>query len=479
MTTATGVAGRAGVRPSSVPCHRAGKLLDARLLGAATALVDVTGVACAYVVATRVAPDPTGWVWATLPLWLVGLWSHRLYEPSRMASGDTEPARVFQAALVSGGLVVVGAFVVGIALPRSWALWAGAAGLVALEGGRALRRAAVRALARRGFVTHRTLVVGTNAEARSIARSLRRQRWLGFEPVGFVATEAGFGHSVDGLPVVGRTEGLLGAIDAVGASAVMVASSSVDAARLPALFRRLQAAKVDVRVTAGLGAVAASRVAVDPLDGVAVLSLRPAELSGAQAAVKRAVDIVGSLVLLVLTAPVMVAIAAAIRLTSGPGVLFRQQRVGRGGKPFTIYKFRTMVCDAEERLAGLIDLNDADGLLFKLVEDPRVTPIGARLRRWCLDELPQLFNVLRGDMSLVGPRPPLPSEAARYDEWVAGRLRVKPGITGLWQVNGRHELSFDDYVRYDLYYVENWSLALDLWILASTLPAVASGRGAW
>jgi exopolysaccharide biosynthesis polyprenyl glycosylphosphotransferase len=482
MSTVPGVAQAqvgGGVAPAGAAAVRPLRP-DHPVVALATVGLDVVALAVAYVAAGALVAVPLG-AWCTVPVWVLGLWWHRLYEARRLATGDAESLRVFQAAAVSAALVVVAAWLAGLDVSRRWAFAAGLAGLVALEAGRGLRRAGVRALARRGVLAHRTLVFGANREGRGIARSLARQRWLGYQPVGFVDAHPGRAHpdrrAVDGLPVLG--DDVAAAVGRAGATAVIVASSAVDPGALPGLFRSLCALDVDVRVSAGLGAVAASRVAVDPLDGIAVLSLRPAELSRAQAALKRAVDLVGAAVLLVACAPLMAAVAAAIRLTSGPGVLFRQQRVGRGGRPFTIYKFRTMVPDAEERLVEVIDLNQADGVLFKVAEDPRVTPLGARLRRWCLDELPQLFNVLRGDMSLVGPRPPLPSEAARYDEWVAGRLRVKPGITGLWQVNGRHELGFDDYVRYDLYYVENWSLSLDLWILAATVPAVLSGRGAW
>jgi exopolysaccharide biosynthesis polyprenyl glycosylphosphotransferase len=263
------------------------------------------------------------------------------------------------------------------------------------------------------------------------------------------------------------------------AGAVIVAGSAIRSDELLDLYRMLQALDVEVRVSAGLPELAASRVTVQPLDGLAVLSLRHNQLDGLQAAIKRGFDLAAASLLFVLVAPVLGAIAALVRLTSGPGVIFRQVRVGEGGRPFVIYKFRTMVRDAEIRLDELRDRNQADGLLFKIDSDPRVTRAGRFLRRSGLDELPQLWNVIRGDMSLVGPRPPLPEEATRYDEWVRGRLRVKPGITGLWQVNGRHELSFADYVRYDLFYVENWSLALDLYVIARTPLALLSRRGSF
>jgi lipopolysaccharide/colanic/teichoic acid biosynthesis glycosyltransferase len=182
--------------------------------------------------------------------------------------------------------------------------------------------------------------------------------------------------------------------------------------------------------------------------------------------------------LLALGAPLLAVLAVIVRATSTGPSLFRQTRVGEGGRTFTIFKFRTMVVDAEARKAELLAANEADGVLFKMQNDPRITRVGGTLRKLGLDELPQLINVLRGEMSLVGPRPPLPDETARYDEWVAGRLKVKPGITGLWQVNGRHELSFADYIRYDLFYVENWSVSLDLYVIARTLPALLARRGA-
>jgi lipopolysaccharide/colanic/teichoic acid biosynthesis glycosyltransferase len=172
-------------------------------------------------------------------------------------------------------------------------------------------------------------------------------------------------------------------------------------------------------------------------------------------------------------------IASAIRITSGAPVLFRQARVGRHGQTFTLLKFRTMVSGAENMLTHLRDQNEADGPLFKMREDPRVTRIGRWLRRWSLDELPQLVNVLKGEMSLVGPRPPLEEEVRSYEDWQHGRLEVAPGITGLWQVGGRIDLPFHEAVRRDIFYIENWSLSYDLYILAKTVPALLSRRGAY
>jgi exopolysaccharide biosynthesis polyprenyl glycosylphosphotransferase len=203
------------------------------------------------------------------------------------------------------------------------------------------------------------------------------------------------------------------------------------------------------------------------------------EFTGTKQVIKDAFDKLVGLSALALTAPVFLFVTLIIRLDDGGPAFFRQTRVGRDGRGFTVYKFRTMVMDAEQRKAELAVSNDHDGVLFKMRKDPRITKVGTWLRRWSLDELPQLLNVVRGDMSLVGPRPALPDEAARYGDYVRRRLVVKPGLTGLWQVNGRSDLSWEESVRLDLRYVENWSLVLDLQILWKTLSAVWRGAGAY
>jgi exopolysaccharide biosynthesis polyprenyl glycosylphosphotransferase len=200
---------------------------------------------------------------------------------------------------------------------------------------------------------------------------------------------------------------------------------------------------------------------------------------GWQRVAKRVLDFSAALVLLILLAPVMALIAIVVRLDSHGSALFRQTRCGKNGRPFTFLKFRGMVADAEERLAEIEHLNEAQGPIFKIREDPRVTRVGRFIRRTSLDELPQLWNVLRGEMSLVGPRPPIPSEVVRYEPWQRNRLGSTPGITGLWQVSGRSELSFDDMVRLDVEYIERWTFWLDLQILFRTVATVISARGAY
>jgi exopolysaccharide biosynthesis polyprenyl glycosylphosphotransferase len=274
-------------------------------------------------------------------------------------------------------------------------------------------------------------------------------------------------------------ESLRRVIGELAVDCVFVASSAVSPDAVAEIAKAARLEGVEVRLSANLPYVLPTRLTAQPLDHLTMISLKSASLSGGQAAAKRAFDILGASAGLLLTLPLWAGIALAIRLTSGSPVLFRQLRVGRRGRPFTLLKFRTMVDGAEDMLRDLRDRNEADGPLFKIREDPRVTPIGRWLRAWSLDELPQLLNVLRGDMSLVGPRPPLPSEVESYEDWQHGRLEVAPGITGVWQVEGRVELPFDESVRRDIFYIENWSLSYDLYILAKTFPALLSRRGAY
>jgi len=241
----------------------------------------------------------------------------------------------------------------------------------------------------------------------------------------------------------------------------------------------LEKTDTDLCVAPALMDVAGPRTTIRPVAGLPLLHVDHAELTGVKWAVKSFFDKLIAATALFFTCPLFIFIAVAIRRHDGGPVLFSQTRVGKDGQPFTVLKFRTMVPDAELRKEELSALDEGDGLLFKVRRDPRITAPGVWLRRWSLDELPQLFNVVLGEMSLVGPRPQLPAEAARFSADVYRRLVVRPGLTGLWQVNGRSDLSREDAVRLDLRYVENWSLALDLQILWKTCAAVAKGRGAY
>ena len=232
-------------------------------------------------------------------------------------------------------------------------------------------------------------------------------------------------------------------------------------------------------MTPELTDVAGPRVSVRPVGSLSLLQVSEPKFSGASRLFKAGFDRCAAALGLLLLSPVMLLIAIAITLDSRGSVFFRQTRTGLGGKPFELVKFRSMVPAAEELLVDLTDRNEGAGALFKIRRDPRITRVGRLLRRLSLDEIPQLWNVVRGQMSLVGPRPPLPSEVERYGDDVRRRLLVKPGLTGLWQVSGRSDLTWEESVRLDLYYVENWSFAFDLMILARTVGAVVAGRGAY
>ena len=415
------------------------------------------------------------------PAWLALFWLYGLYEPRQVLGPVNEFKQVFNG-VVAGTVVIFVADALklfGGDLARGWGLLALASGLVLVGGERLVVRKTLHSLRRRGGDATRTIVLGANHEARTMVRTLDREAWLGYRIVGFVDDEAPVGQEVVGeRKVLGSTDDLEDLIRKHGVGLVLVAASAFDAARLNRLFWELQDADVDLQITSGTIDLLASRVTVQSVAGVPLLYVRRSGISPFQRALKRAIDLIGSGLGLILLSPLFAAFAVWIKRDSDGPVYFRQIRVGRDGEHFDVWKFRTMVKDAEERRAELEAHSEGPGLLFKLKEDPRVTGAGRFLRKYSLDELPQLINVLKGEMSLVGPRPALPSEVERYDHWVRNRLIVKPGMTGLWQVSGRVETTFSDYVRYDLFYIQNWSLSLDLWILWRTFRAVMSGEGA-
>jgi len=295
----------------------------------------------------------------------------------------------------------------------------------------------------------------------------------GYNPIGLIRTEFGW-VEWDGAPVLGFLEQLPEIIEKHHIECVFIASSAVGPDLMKRVTKSLRWQNLEVRVSANLTDIMASRLTVQPVGYLLSLSLRPVRLSTSQVVRKRVLDLLIGGAIAVLTSPIWVLIAIMVKATSRGPVLFRQQRVGRDGQLFTIYKFRTMVHDAESRLALLADQNEAQGPLFKIRKDPRITRVGRWLRRSSLDELPQLLNVLRGDMSLVGPRPALPAEVEKFDDELRDRTRVKPGITGLWQVEARDNPSFAAYRRLDLYYVENWSVSLDIVILLATIEHVVT-----
>jgi len=325
-----------------------------------------------------------------------------------------------------------------------------------------------------------TVIVGINEESGAVADAIVRHPECGYRLVGYVDDRVPVGEEVNGVPVLDRVgENAASTARRAGAGLVVVSPTAVEPGTLRRMALALEGSEIDLAIAPSLFEVVTRRVTVEAIDNVPILQVEQIRLGRFNAALKRSVDIVGSLGMLLVLWPVMAAAAIAIRLDSKGPVLFRQDRSGRDGKPFVILKFRTMVEDAEERLDGVADLNEAGHHFFKVRQDPRVTRVGHFLRKWSIDEIPQLFNVLRGDMSLVGPRPPLPREVARYEDWHLRRLRVRPGLTGLWQVSGRSNIPFDEAVRLDVFYIENWSIGLDLAILLRTVRAVLGRHGAY
>ncbi|MEA2434601.1 MAG: hypothetical protein QOG54_2058 [Actinomycetota bacterium] len=415
---------------------------------------------------------------AAVPVWLLLFYVYGLYEPRQVLGPVNEFKQVFHGVVAGTVVVFIVDSALNLNLARGWALLAMGSGFVMVGGERLVIRKVLHFMRRRGGDTTRTIVLGSNHEARTVARTLEREGWLGYKILGFVDDELPVGQEVDGHSVIGSTSDLRDLIYSNRATLVLVAASAFETPRLNRLFWELQDMDVDLQVTSGTIDLMASRMTVQSVAGVPLLYVRRTGMDRLQRTLKRGLDVLGAGLGLLFLSPLLAVIALRIRRDSPGPVFFRQVRVGRDGEHFEVWKFRSMYIDAEDRKAELEHMSEGPGLLFKLKDDPRVTKVGATLRRYSFDELPQLWNVLKGEMSLVGPRPALPSEVEQYDDWVRNRLKVRPGMSGLWQVSGRTETSFSDYVRYDLFYIQNWSLSLDLWILWRTFRAVFGAEGA-
>jgi exopolysaccharide biosynthesis polyprenyl glycosylphosphotransferase len=453
-----------------------------RRLYRVVAITDALSVALALLLAYWVRFGPrvphTYFVLALIaaPLFMVVVYqAFHLYDAYRYTPAE-EFRRIILAVSIGIGGVLGVAFWSKTDFSRLWLGLSWAFAIVAALGSRRLWHKRIGRGRKDGTLAFATLVVGTNAEARHLVELMQLPSF-GFRPLGMVSTQGT--EPPPDFPVLGTVAELRDVIREVGAECVFVAASALSDREMGYVAKAVRLEGVEVRITATLPEVLSSRVAVQSLGGVMALSLRPVRLTGTQALVKRVFDVVVASAGIVILSPVWIALALAVRVSSSGPVLYRQVRVGQRGRPFTMVKFRTMRVGADAQVEDLRARHGVDDLMFKLADDPRVTPVGRFMRRWSVDELPQLLNVVAGQMSLVGPRPPLPAEVTRYEEWQFDRLEVPPGISGLWQVSGRSDLSFDDCVRLDLFYVENWSLAYDLYILAKTVPVLLSRRGAY
>jgi exopolysaccharide biosynthesis polyprenyl glycosylphosphotransferase len=429
------------------------------------------------------------WVTVALPFaWLLSLTINRTFEKRYLFVGTDEYARLIRSGIALAAAVAVISFTFDLRLARGYVILAVPLATVAGLLIRHLRRRRLSRAWARGERLRRVILVGHEQAVYETNRRLQRERYHGMAVVGVCLPQIPIQGRVmltrvPGLPpVYGTFDEVANAAQRAHADTVIVLSCpELDGVALRRLAWKLEPDSVDLIVASTLVDVAAERTTVRPADGIPLLHVEHPRLSGWSRFMKAIFDRVMALVALVVLLPLLASVAVLIKVTSGRTgpVIFRQVRVGRNGKMFVMYKFRTMYADAEARLAELRDLNETGGTLFKMRNDPRVTPVGRWLRKLSIDELPQLVNVLKGSMSLVGPRPPLPREVAQYPFDMRRRLVVKPGLTGLWQVSGRSDLSWDDSIRIDLQYVENWTFTMDLVIIARTFFAVWRSAGAY
>jgi exopolysaccharide biosynthesis polyprenyl glycosylphosphotransferase len=418
---------------------------------------------------------------AALPIaWLACVALERGYETRYFGTGPEEFRSIIRAAVALTAVVAVTSYATKSQVARGFVVLAVPMTCFAAMFVRWLLH---RQISKRRFLNRcmrRVLVVGRNDQVTTLRRHLEERKTDGYVVVASCLPRGDVFEEPE-PERLGRAEmDILKAVDEWDVEVVAVATDPELAGHsLRKLSWALEQRGVDLIVSPGIVEVAGPRISIRPVAGLSLLHLERPSVSGGPHVLKSIFDrVVGGLMVLALS-PLLLITAILVKLSSRGPVLFRQTRVGRGGEQFRMLKFRTMVVDAEERKAELHALNEGNGILFKLRDDPRVTRIGRYLRRFSIDELPQLVNVLRGEMSLVGPRPPLPAEVAQYQIDDARRMLVKPGLTGLWQVSGRSDLTWEESMRLDLRYADNWSIALDLLILWKTARAVLGSDGAY
>ena len=427
--------------------------------------------------------SPTPFLAAALivPAWAGTLLLSGAYERRCLGAGTDEYRRVLDAAVRFLALMAVVVFFFGLAIDRGFVAIAIPTAAMVTLASRYVLRQVLHHMRGRGHFTKRVLLVGSELASAELLKQLTASGYAGLKVVAACSTDDNATLEAWGerVPVLGHPAQVLNAL--VSSQADVIAIADADALSSGALRRlawQLEGTGVELMVSPAVTDIAGPRISIRPVSGLPLLTVEEPELHGVRRVAKEGFDRFGSATALVLLLPLLLLVAAAVRLTTRGPTLFKQVRVGLGGRHFVMWKFRTMTTDAEQRLADVAHLNEHDGVLFKIRNDPRITPVGRVLRRWSLDELPQLWTVLCGDMSIVGPRPPLPSEVERYEDHVRRRLLVKPGMTGLWQVSGRAGLPWDEAVRLDLYYVENWSLSMDAMVIAKTVAAIARRQGA-
>lgn len=480
------------IRPRILPLSRQARhrlITATQLIGDALAL----GLAfwLAYVVRFELLPYYAPYsrgeyrllIGGVIPAWLLIFALGQLYNPYYLFGGTQEYARVFSA--VSAGTVVL--MIVGFfqrdsfTISRGWLILSWLLALFLVGTTRFCVRRIVYALRSRGHLLSPALIIGSNEEGLALAEQLRGWASSGLYLVGFVDDGNPAGHEVcDSFCVIGEMDDLRQVVVDNRIEELIVAPTAFSREQLLDLFRTFGTdGQVNLRLSSGLFEIMTTGLQVKQLAHVPLISISRARITGVDAALKFVLDYAVTIPGLILISPLLAAIALAVRLDSPGRVIYQRRVMGVGGQEFAAYKFRTMAANGDGILAGHPDLKGELQNNHKIRNDPRVTRVGRFLRRHSLDELPQLFNVLRRQMSLVGPRMISPAEMAEYSKWGMNLLTVKPGITGMWQVSGRSNVSYEDRVRLDMHYIRNWSIWLDLQLLLRTIPAVVSGRGAY
>lgn len=419
--------------------------------------------------------------------WLIALSINRSRSPRIIGSGAEEYRRVVLATLSTFGAVAIISMLFKLELARGYLMIALPTGIAILTVFRWLARRQLVKARRHGECITRVLVVGNAPAVRDFTKALAREPWSEYRVVGACIAGPDEHRNLIDVPGVGtvRTFGdetnIAAAVAATDCQAVAVtATERLDGRGIRDLSWELEKLNIDLLVSPGVVDVAVPRLQMRPVAGLPLIHVEKPQYHGAKRFEKRLFDVMFSGAVLLFASPILIAVAIAIKLTSRGPVFYRSERIGIDGKPFEMIKFRTMVNDADKMVSQLAALNESDGgVLFKIKEDPRVTPVGRILRKFSIDELPQFINVLKRDMSVVGPRPPLAREVKTYDDYARKRLLVKPGITGLWQVSGRSDLSWEDSVRLDMFYVENWTMISDMVIAVKTVRAVFTSSGAY
>jgi exopolysaccharide biosynthesis polyprenyl glycosylphosphotransferase len=474
----------------------------ARLIARVVYLVDIALTSLAFftafflrdVVMPKVAPEhfPTGLFPLAdylkiypviLIIWSILLFTYHSYHSHRTIPVSREALTILRVVVVGNVLLATLAYLLPLRqLSRSWFVLFALLSAVFLV----MEKIAVRVIARyvrfKGLNYRTVLIVGTGRRAIEVASVIQDHKYWGYKILGFVEDGHRLANGWARYRVYGSVPDLRRLLEGgefpepVDEIVFAVTRKKLD--EMKQLFILCEELGIRARVAMNFFQNRVARIELEEMEGIPFLTFTTTPSNETQLAFKRVLDVAISSILLVMSAPVIVLAALAIKLSSGGTVIFKQERIGLNGRTFTLYKFRTMLEDAHARRDEVNHLNEMTGPVFKAKEDPRVTSIGRFLRKFSLDELPQLWNVLKGDMSLVGPRPPIPEEVRSYHRWHRRRLSMKPGLTCLWQISGRNNIDFDRWMQMDLQYIDNWSPSLDMKILLRTIPAVLSGRGA-